>query len=209
VRFVHQLEEVRDSVLTMGSMVDKAVDYAVDALRRRDAFTMQRIIKDDRLMASDLRFLASVLHITTDLERMGDHARSIARLGLKLGAEPPLKLPAELQRMADLCRDRLRRALDAFVARDADAAQLIASQDTATDEMQDAIYRDLLQVMLDDPSAIRRATHLLWVAHNVERIGDHITNVCERVIFTVTGQMEELTEQRSVPDRPGPTEPEA
>ena len=216
VRFVHQLEEVRDAVLTMGSMVDKAIDYAIDALRRRDVTLMQRVIKDDRHinrqrfdieqsalllmatqqpMASDLRFLAAVLHITTDLERMGDHARSVSRLGLKLNTEAPLKLPPELPRMADLCRDRLRRALDAFVARDADAALKIAGQDTTTDALRDAIYRDLLQVMLNDPDAIRRGTYLLWVAHNIERIGDHITNVCERVIFAVTGRMEELTER--------------
>ena len=216
VRFVHQLEEVRDAVLTMGSMVDKAIDYAIDALRRRDVTLMQRVIKDDRHinrqrfdieqsalllmatqqpMASDLRFLAAVLHITTDLERMGDHARSVSRLGLKLNTEAPLKLPTELPRMADLCRDRLRRALDAFVARDADAALQIAGQDVTTDALQDAIYRDLLQVMLNDPDAIRRGTYLLWVAHNIERIGDHITNVCERVIFAVTGRMEELTER--------------
>ena len=215
VRFAHQLEEVRDGVLTMGSMVDKAIDYALDALRRRDLNLAERVIRDDRHinrqrfdieqsalllmatqqpMASDLRFLASVLHITTDLERMGDHARGVARLCIKLSPELPLAIPTELPRMAELCRDRLRRALDAFVARDAEAAQQIAAQDSTTDALQDAIYRQLLETMVADPTAVRRATYLIWVAHNVERFGDHITNVCERVIFAVTGHMEELTE---------------
>jgi phosphate transport system protein len=231
VRFVHQLEEVRDGVLTMGSMVDKAIDYALDALRRRDLNLAERVIRDDRHinrqrfdieqsalllmatqqpMASDLRFLASVLHITTDLERMGDHARGVARLCIKLSPEPPLAIPAELPRMAELCRDRLRRALDAFVARDAEAAQQIAAQDSTTDALQDAIYRQLLETMVADPTAIRRATYLIWVAHNVERFGDHITNVCERVIFAVTGHMEELTEApRLTLDPLTPTESEA
>ncbi|MGI8422875.1 MAG: phosphate signaling complex protein PhoU [Chloroflexota bacterium] len=215
VRFVHQLEEVRDGVLTMGSMVDKAIDYALDSLRRRDLHLAERVIRDDRHinrqrfdieqsalllmatqqpMASDLRFLASVLHITTDLERMGDHARGVARLCIKLSPEPPLNLPAELPRMGELCRDRLRRSLDAFVARDAEAALQIAAQDATTDEMKDASYRHLLETMIADPTVIRRATYLLWATHSVERIGDHITNVCERVIFAVTGHMEELTE---------------
>jgi phosphate transport system protein len=215
VRFIHQLEEVRDSVLTMGSMVDKAIDSALDALQRRDAHLAQRVIREDRQinrqrfdieqsallllatqqpMASDLRFLAAVLHIVTDLERMGDHARGICRLALKLRDEPPLRLPAELPRMADLSRDRLRRVLDAFVARDADAAQAIAAEDRATDELQQAVYHDMLQVMLADPGAIARATYMIWVTHNVERVGDHITNVCERIVYAVTGTMSELAE---------------
>lgn len=212
-RFTHQLEEVRDAVLTMGSMVDKAIERAMESLRRRDLELAQRVIREDQQinrfrfdveqstllllatqqpMASDLRFLASVLHIVTDLERMGDHARSISRLVLKLGTEPPLTPLGDLPRMADSCRDRLRRALDAFVARDADAARQIAEEDSAVDELQDAVYRELLSIMLADQAVITRATYLLWVAHNFERIGDHVTNLCERVIFTVTGHMEEL-----------------
>jgi phosphate transport system protein len=214
IRFIHQLEEVRDAVLVMGSMVDKAVDAAIDALRQRDVHQAERIIRDDRLinrqrfdieqstllllatqqpMASDLRFLASVLYITTDLERMGDHARGISRLVLKLASEPPLALPPELPRMADLCRDRLRRALDAFVARDSDAAQRIAAEDVTTDDLQAAVYRAMLQTMLGDPSTIQRATYMIWVTHNVERFGDHVTNVCERIVYAVTGHMAELT----------------
>lgn len=220
VRFIHQLEEVRDAVLTMGSMVDKAIDRAIDGLRRRDLVLAERIIREDQQinrqrfdieqsalmliatqqpLASDLRFLASVLHIVTDLERMADHARGIARLTLRLGKEPPLKPLVDLPRMATLCRERLHRTLDAFATRDADAAYAIAATDVETDALHDTVYRDLLNIMITDPATITRATYLLWVAHDLERIGDHITNMCERIIFTVTGQMEELSVARSEP----------
>jgi phosphate transport system protein len=215
--FARRLDEVRDAVLTMGSMVDKAIDQAIDALKRRDLALAERVIKEDQLinrqrfdveqsallllatqqpMASDLRLLAAVLHIVTDLERMGDHARGVARLGLKLGEEPPLTPPTDVPRMAQLCRDRLRRALDALVARDCDAARQVAEQDAEVDALQDAVYRELLDHMIRDPSTITRATYQLWVAHNLERLGDHITNVCERVIFAITGHMEELNVEK-------------
>ncbi len=215
--FVHRLDEVRDAVLTLGSMVDKAVDRSVDALRSRDLGLAKKVVRDDQLinrqrydieqsalllmatqqpMASDLRFLASVLHIVTDLERMGDHARSIGRLTIKLGDEPPLKPLVDIPKMATLCHDRLRGALDALVARDPELAERIAEQDAETDRLQDAVYTELLGIMTTDPSSVTRATYLLWVAHNLERVGDHITNICERVIFAVTGHMEELNVER-------------
>lgn len=215
--FVHRLDEVRDAVLTLGSMVDKAVDRSVDALRSRDLGLAKKVVRDDQLinrqrydieqsalllmatqqpMASDLRFLASVLHIVTDLERMGDHARSIGRLTIKLGDEPPLKPLVDIPKMATLCHDRLRGALDALVARDPELAERVAEQDAETDRLQDAVYAELLGIMTTDPSSVTRATYLLWVAHNLERVGDHITNICERVIFAVTGHMEELNVER-------------
>jgi phosphate transport system protein len=215
--FVRHLDELQDAVLTMGSMVDKAIDQAIDALRRRDQVLANRVIRDDQLinrqrfdieqsalllmatqqpMASDLRFLAAVLHIVTDLERMGDHARGVARLCIELGQEPPLKPLIDVPKMAEICRDRLRRALDALVARDCEAAARIAGEDAQTDALQDAVYRELLDFMIRDPATITRATYLLWIAHNLERIGDHITNVCERVIFVVSGHMEELNVTR-------------
>ncbi len=211
--FVHRLDEVRDAVLTLGSMVDKALDRAVDALRARDLRAAKQIIRDDQEinqqrfdveqsavlllatqqpMASDLRFLAGVLHIATDLERMGDHARSIARLTLKLGEAAPLTPVADLPAMAALCHDRLQGALDALVGRDPELAYRVAAQDAATDRLQDAVYAELLALMTADPSTVARATYLLWVAHNLERVGDHITNICERTIYILTGHMEEL-----------------
>jgi phosphate transport system protein len=211
--FARRLDELRDAVLTMGSMVDKAIDQALDALKRRDLRLAERVVSADQFinrqrfdveqsallllatqqpMASDLRFLAAVLHIATDLERMGDHARSVARICIKLGDEPPLKPLVDIPRMAEMCREHLRGALDALVLRDVEAAQRIAEEDARVDALQDAVYSELLGIMTTDPSTTTRATYLLWVAHNFERIGDHITNVCERVIFAVSGHMEEL-----------------
>jgi phosphate transport system protein len=215
--FVHRLDEVRDAVLTLGSMVDKAIDRSVEALRGRDLTEAKRIIREDQLinqqrfdveqsaillmatqqpMASDLRFLAGVLHIATDLERMGDHARSIARLTIKLGDEPPLKPLIDIPKMAALAHERLRGAFDALVTRDPELAKRVAAQDAETDRLQDAVYEELLQIMTRDPSTVTRATYLLWIAHNLERIGDHITNICERVIYILTGHMEELNVMR-------------
>jgi phosphate transport system protein len=215
--FTHRLDEVRDAVLTLGSMVDKAIDRSVEALRARDLTEAKRIVREDRLinqqrfdveqsavllmatqqpMASDLRFLAGVLHLATDLERMGDHARSIARLTIKLGDEPPPKPLIDIPKMAALAHDRLREALDALVTRDPELAKRVAAQDAETDRLQDAVYQELLQIMTRDPSTVTRATSLLWIAHNLERIGDHITNICERVIYILTGHMEELNVMR-------------
>ena len=222
--FAHRLDEVRDAVLNLGSMVDKAVDRAVDALRSRDLNVARRVIHEDQQinqqrfdveqsaillmatqqpMASDLRFLAGVLHIATDLERMGDHARSIARLTIKLGDEPPLKPFVDIPAMGALCHDRLQGAMDALVDRDPELALRVAAQDAETDRLQDAVYDELLGIMTADPSTVTRATYLLWVAHNLERVGDHITNICERTIYIVTGHMEELSVERGDAVAPG------
>jgi phosphate transport system protein len=211
--YVRRLDGVRDSVVTLGSMVDKAIDRAGMALEARDFFLARRVIREDlqinqlrfaieqavlellatqQPMASDLRFLTGVLHIVSDLERMGDHARSVARLVIRLGTEPPPGGLVQVRQMAALCRDRMRRALDAFVGRDCSLAAGVAAEDTQTDALQDEVYAELLGIMISDPATIAPATYLLWVAHNLERIGDHITNVCERTIFTVTGRMEEI-----------------
>ena len=143
-------------------------------------------------MASDLRIIAGIMNIITDLERMGDHAEGIAKINLMMGDEPLLKPLVDVPRMADKTREMLRRTLDAFVARDAEAAKKLASEDDIVDELYNTVYRDLLDIMIGDPTTVSRATYLLWVAHNLERIGDRITNICERIVFMVTGQMEEM-----------------
>ncbi|TAK27909.1 MAG: phosphate signaling complex protein PhoU [Chloroflexota bacterium] len=207
------MQELQDEVLALGSMVDKAIDRAVNALKRRDTDEARHVIEDDlktnrkRLeieekaleliatqqpMAGDLRFVATVLSAVTDLERMGDHAEGIAKIVLMLGDEPPIKKLIDIPRMADKARDMLRRTLEALVARDAEAAKQIADEDDELDALQDQIYRELLTIMLSKPETIQRATYLLWVAHNLERIGDRVTNICERIVFLVTGKMEEM-----------------
>ncbi len=210
--FDRQLTELRDDVLILGSMVDKAIDRSVEALKRRDRNEAQVIISDDfkinrkrfeieercmlllatqQPMAKDLRAIAAVMHIITDLERMGDHAEGIAKINLMMGDEPTLKPLIDIPRMADKSRDMLHRTLDAFIEADAETAKKIAMEDDQMDELYDRVYHDLVQIMIKDPSTVTRATYLLWVAHNLERIGDRITNICERIVFMVTGRMEE------------------
>ncbi len=211
--FDRQLAALKDEVLILGSMVDKAVDRSVEALKRRDRNESQLIISEDmkinrkrfeieercllllatqQPMASDLRVIAGIMNIITDLERMGDHAEGIAKINLMMGDEPLLKPLIDIPKMADKTRDMLRRTLDAFVARDSEAAKALASEDDEVDELYNRVYRDLLDIMIKDPTTVARATYLLWVAHNLERVGDRITNICERIVFMVTGQMEEM-----------------
>lgn len=212
-QFIRELQAVQSSMLVMASMVEKAIQRSVNALKTRDIKLAQEVIDDDfkinqqrfgieeqclliittqQPVASDLRIIAAVLNIITDLERMGDHAEGIAKIAIMIGDEPPLKPLVDVPRMEELARSMLRRTMDAFVARDADAAQAIGAEDDVIDNLYDQIYRELLTFMMADPGTINRATHLLWVAHNLERIADRVTNICERVIFLVTGRMDEI-----------------
>jgi phosphate transport system protein len=211
--FDRQLHTLLDDTLMLGSMVEKAIERSIDALVRLDADEARRIIADDtrvnakryrleedavRLiatqqpMAGDLRLIASVIHISTDLERIGDYAAGIAKIVLMHGDQPPVKPLIDIPRMAELGRSMLRRSLDALVRRDAAAAREIIAEDDQVDALYDQIYRELLTYMIEDPKLIQRATWLLWAAHNVERIADRATNVCERVVYMVTGQIEKL-----------------
>jgi phosphate transport system protein len=211
--FDRQLAGLKDDVLILGSMVDKAIDRSVEALKRRDQNEAHLIITDDmkinrkrfeieekcllllatqQPMASDLRVIAGIMNIITDLERMGDHAEGIAKINLMMGNEPLLKPLVDIPKMADKVRDMLRRTLDAMVARDAEAARALGDEDDEVDALYDRVYHDLIDIMIKDPTTVTSATRLLWVAHNLERIGDRITNICERIVFTVTGRMEEM-----------------
>jgi phosphate transport system protein len=143
-------------------------------------------------MARDLRIIVAVLNIIIDLERIGDHAAGNAKIALMLGEEPPLKPLIDLPRMADKTGEMLRRALDAFVKRDADAARAITAEDDEVDALYDQIFRELLYFMAEDPKTVSRATRLIWAAHNLERSADRVTNICERVVFVVTGKQEEI-----------------
>jgi phosphate transport system protein len=210
--FDRQLAGLRDDVLILASMVDKAVERSIEALKRRDLNESHMIMTDDakinrkrfaieercllllatqQPMATDLRLIAAVMHIITDLERMGDHAEGIAKINILMGDEPLLKPLVDIPRMADKTREMLRRSMDAFVNRDAEGAKALAAEDDEVDALYDRVYADLVGYMVKDPATITRATYLLWVAHNLERIGDRVTNICERVVFLVTGKMEE------------------
>ncbi|OQY23298.1 MAG: phosphate transport system regulatory protein PhoU [Chloroflexi bacterium] len=211
--FELELGHLEDEVLILGSMTEKAITSSVEALKKRDQETARQIIAADfeinhkrfeieeesiqlvatqQPMAGDLRTIVAVLHIIVDLERMADHAEGIARVTLRIGDEPLLKPLIDIPRMAEKGVSMLRRALAAFIERDAEAAMQIGSEDNEVDNLYDQVYRELLTFMIADPRTINRATSLLWVAHNLERIADRVTNICERVVYMVTGQMEEM-----------------
>jgi phosphate transport system protein len=211
--FHKKLRQIQDEILAMGSMVEKAIGQSVEALKNRDLDTANRIIQEDlsinqkrneleekciqliatqQPMARDLRNIICILNIVTELERIGDYAEGIARIVLMIGDEPPLKPLIDIPRMADKTIDMLHRSLDALVNHDADAARQIATEDDEVDNLYDQVFRELLSFMIEDPKTITRATRLIWVVHNLERSADRVTNICERVVFFVTGKMEEI-----------------
>jgi len=211
--FHKKLREIQDEVLVMGSMVGKAITSSVKALKERDLDLANQIISDDQKvnqkrfeieercieliatqqpMASDLRIIIAILNITTEIERIGDYAMGIARIVIMTGDEPPLKPLIDIPRMAEQTVDMLRRSLDSLINWDAEAVKKIAVEDDLVDNLYDQVFRELLVFMAEDPKTITRATRLIWVAHNLERAADRVTNICERVVFMVTGKMEEI-----------------
>jgi phosphate transport system protein len=211
--FNRHLRELQDDVLVLGSMVGKAIERSMEALKKRDLELARQVIADDKIinqkrfdieekcielivtqqpMASDLRIIVAVLNIIVDLERIGDHAEGNAKIAVMIGDEPPLKPLVDLPRMAQKTEEMLRRSLDAFVGHDAEAARKISDEDDEVDHLYDQVFRELLTFMAEDSKTITRATRLIWVAHNLERSADRVTNICERVIYVVTGKMTEM-----------------
>jgi phosphate transport system protein len=139
-----------------------------------------------------LRVNSSVIHIATELERMADHAAGNAKIALQTAPEPLLKPLVDIPRMADVSREMLTDSITALIQRDTELARKVAARDDEVDALYNQIYRELLTFMMEDHSTISRATHLLWAAHNLERIADRVTNICERVVFAVTGSIEEI-----------------
>jgi len=211
--FERQLAQIQGDMLVLAGMVEVAIERGIEALKNRNVELARQIIADDvkvnrkryeteekcleliatqQPLASDLRTIVAVLHIIVDLERIGDHAEGIAKIALRLADEPPLKPYIDIPRMAEVATRMLRRSLDAFKNRDANLARSICNEDDEVDALYDQVYRELLTYMLSDPKTIERATHLTWVAHNLERIADRVTNVCERVVYLVEGKIGEL-----------------
>jgi phosphate transport system protein len=143
-------------------------------------------------MAGDLRSIVSILNIISELERIGDHAEGIAKIVIMIGDEPPLKPLIDLPRMAEITVDMLHRSLSAFAAKDSETARQIVSEDDKVDDLYSQVYRELLTFMAENPKTITRATHLIWVAHNLERSADRVTNICERIVYVATGKIEEI-----------------
>jgi len=221
--FERELQRLQDEVLLLGSMAEQAVLDAVTALRQMDRKVAREIRKNDQKinekryqieqstliaiatqqpMARDLRFLAAILEIITELERIGDYAKGIAGIVLMLDKEDVDIPKGDLKRMADLGLDMLHRALGAFLARDADTARTITVDDDKIDDLYNKIYRKLLKHMMSDPTTVDNATRLMWAAHNLERLGDRVTNICERVVFVVTGEIKELDHTEDEYDLP-------
>ena len=213
VGFEHALQELQDDLLALGSMVDKAVVKAVEALKQQDIGLAQRVVQEDNLineqrfaieekcihllatqqpMAIDLRTIVAVLQMAVDLERMGDHAEGIGRITILIGDQPLIKPLVDIPRMATLALDMLRRSLDAFLEGDIEKAKQVCIDDDEVDDLHDQVYNELITYMLRDPRNITQATYLTWVTHNLERIADRCTNICEQVVFVETGKREQL-----------------
>ena len=208
-----QISQLFDDVLFMGSMVEAAVNDSVEALKKRDIEAARRIYVGDQLinekryeietqclttiatqqpMATDLRIMAAIMEIITELERIGDYAKGISRINMLMSDEPLVKPSIDIPRMAELGLDMLKRALEAFVNQDAEAARKIPKEDDIVDALYNQVYLELLTYMIADPATIDRSNFLIWVAHNLERMSDRVTNICERIVFVATGDILEL-----------------
>jgi phosphate transport system protein len=211
--FRENMKALEVEIISQGNLVNTALNLSVDALRNLDTAKAEKVIKDDSIInrkrwdieeqcinllatqqpvATDLRELIAVLSISTELERMGDHAEGIGKIVIMHGDKPLLMPLVDIPKMADKASDMLTKSIEAFINKDANTAIAICSEDDVVDLLYDQVYRELLSFMTEDPTTITRATYLLWAAHNLERIADRVTNICERIVFLVTGSMEEV-----------------
>jgi phosphate transport system protein len=222
IDFDRDLQGVQDGLITLGNLVEQSITRAMDALKKRDPEASRRVIEEDDLIdrkrfhleeeciylmatqqpfATDLRTLMTITHVAVELERIGDYAEGIAKISLMMGDEPPLKPLIDIPRMAEKAIDMLHQSMDALIRavlmeEDEKAIKALAFQvcnaDDEVDALYDQVYRELLTLMIQDPKSIQRATYLLWVAHNLERIADRATNIAERVTFLITGKLIEV-----------------
>ena len=211
--FERELQRLEGELLELGGTVENAITESVQTLKKRDLQGSQSLVDNDRLInkrryaieadvliliatqqpvAGDLRILAAILDITHELERIGDYAKGITKISLRMGKGRLIKPLIDIPRMAEKASSMLHRGLDAFIRRDTDLARTLPSEDDEVDGLYNQVYRELMTYILADPKNIEGANSLLWVAHNLERAADRITNICERVIFTVAGEVVEL-----------------
>jgi phosphate transport system protein len=208
-----QLQHLQEDVVSLGSMVADALIRSVDQLKQRDQAGSRLLIAQDRAvnekrfeienqvltliatqqpMARDLRLLGAALEISTELERMGDYAKGIARINLMVGEQPLIMPLVDLPTMATKAGEMLRQALHAFATGDARLARTIPPRDDEVDRLYEQVYRELVSYIVQDRSTIEQANLLMWAAHNLERTADRVINLCERVVYMETGQLEEL-----------------
>jgi phosphate transport system protein len=214
---------IKADLLRMGSMVESAIERSIVALKQRDGSLAQQIVDDDRLIndlryrvedecltviatqqpaAHDLRIIVAATHVAVELERMADHAAGIASITLRMLDQPLLKPLIDMPIMANIVKGMTRSGLDSFINSDIELARQTIARDDEVHQLYQQMFRELLTYMLEDPKNISRATFLLWVAHNLERIGDRATNLCERTIFVATGLMGDLNAGQTGPLHP-------
>jgi phosphate transport system protein len=210
-----KIQHLRDEILVLDSMVEEAVIQSVEALKKKDLDLARTVYTGDLqvnakrfelenevivtiataqpIMAGDLRLLASILEVAGELERMGDYAKGIAHIAVMIGNEPLIKPLIDIPRMAEQATSMLHRAVGAFIEVDADTARKIPSEDDQVDYLYNLVYRELVTIMFRNPDAIDQGNYLLWAAHNLERVADRVTNICERTIYIATGKLQELS----------------
>ncbi len=212
--FENEIQQLKDEIIVLGSMVEQSILESVAALKKRDIEASRKIIELDNQinakrfalenqvmvliatqqpMAHDLRLLASILEVISELERMGDYGKGIGVINIRMGDQPLLKPLVDIPRMAKIGTSMLHRALTAFVNEDVEAARAIPPEDDEVDALYEQIYRELMTFIMEDPRNIERANWLLWASHNLERFADRVTNICERTVFIATGEIKEIS----------------
>lgn len=210
IAFEQQMEKLQEDVLALGSMVQEALLESMEYLKARDIAASKKLVKRDSViddkryaiesdalaliamqqpMAGDMRMIAAALFIANELERIGDYAKSLGRVNVRIGDEPLMKPLVDMPRMVEQTESMLSRSLQAFVTRDVDLAYAVIREDEIVDDLYDQIYAELMTLIMQDTSKIRQANLLLMGAHNLERAADRCTNICERVIYCVTGKL--------------------
>ena len=211
--FESDIQQVKDEILLLGSMVEHAIIASVEALKKRDIKAAEKIIAEDKEinkkrfgienqlmiliatqqpMAHDLRLLASSMEIISELERMGDYAKGIANINVRMGDEKLLKPLIDIPRMAQKGVDMLHRSLTAFVNEDVETANALPIEDDEVDALYNQVNSELITLIMAHPDQIEQANYLTWAAHNLERAADRVTNICERIIYTETGIYREI-----------------
>lgn len=208
--FEHDLEKLQHDLIKMGGAVEQAIQLALEALRKQDVDLAEKILQDDDIidnleldieekcmrllarqqpMAKDLRIIGTGLKIVTDLERIADHAGDIAKITKQIAGEPYIKPLIDIPKMAEAAQKMVRMSLDAYVSHNMELAERVLEADDEVDNMYYAVYKELLQIMIQDQTVINQATGLLFIVSYLERIADHATNIAEWVIYMLTGKI--------------------
>lgn len=211
--FEAELNFLKDELLLLGNLVEQQIIDAVEAFKIRDVISSREVVEKDtkvnskrfaieeqvlitiatqQPMAHDLRLLASILEIAGELERIGDYAKGIATINIRMGDQELIVPLVKIPLMAEKCARMLNEAIEAFINEDLEKATIIPVEDDEVDKLYNEVYKVLLKLVVKDENSIERISWILWVAHNLERVADRVTNICERTIFTVTGELKEI-----------------